>query len=358
MIKPKHGDMTKNIWQVAAGDGGRDYSEDVFLRYGVMLIGPGSLGDYRKSKDKNTEEYKEYKKTAKKTTAQFIRRFYKAAVGELVVLKHGKKAIAVGKIQSEYDFKEVFSDVDGFDLRHCRRVEWTKLRRKKPIPSLTRARFCGVKKADDDVDRLWNKGKRKKSAKKIPPDPEKVSDKELVDSLAVKVWGRRNAKLIADAILRLRRLAEWYGENDEDYDVKEHEARTFLVVPLIMSLGWVEENVKIEWHNMDIVLFDRPYSQRSKPVVIIETKRLWHGLDASDQATNYAKKHRTCKKLVITDGIRYKLYTRAKRGKKWPLSAYLNLLTPTRKHPYDPDVGGAVSFLTKMFQRRQSNRRV
>ena len=33
-----------NYWQVAAGDGGRDYSE-VFLKYGVMLIGLGETWD-------------------------------------------------------------------------------------------------------------------------------------------------------------------------------------------------------------------------------------------------------------------------------------------------------------------------
>jgi len=39
MKKPKHEDKTANIWQVKAGDGKRDYS-DVFLQFGVMLIGP------------------------------------------------------------------------------------------------------------------------------------------------------------------------------------------------------------------------------------------------------------------------------------------------------------------------------
>jgi len=39
-----------NYWQVAAGDGRRDYSE-VFLNYGVIRIGPGDPGDYFKNKD-------------------------------------------------------------------------------------------------------------------------------------------------------------------------------------------------------------------------------------------------------------------------------------------------------------------
>lgn len=33
------------IWQIAAGDGNR-YYDDVFLKYGVILVGPGSEGEY------------------------------------------------------------------------------------------------------------------------------------------------------------------------------------------------------------------------------------------------------------------------------------------------------------------------
>ncbi len=41
-----------NIWQIKAGDSTRDYSE-VFIHYGVMLIGSGEYGDYRKSENKD-----------------------------------------------------------------------------------------------------------------------------------------------------------------------------------------------------------------------------------------------------------------------------------------------------------------
>ena len=44
-------------WQVAAGDGQRDYSE-IFLKNGVMLIGPGDPGDYFKNKEYYTDVYR------------------------------------------------------------------------------------------------------------------------------------------------------------------------------------------------------------------------------------------------------------------------------------------------------------
>lgn len=37
------------IWQVAAGDGSKNYA-DIFLQFGVILVGPGSEGDYFKNR--------------------------------------------------------------------------------------------------------------------------------------------------------------------------------------------------------------------------------------------------------------------------------------------------------------------
>ena len=45
-----------NYWQVAAGEGARDYS-DVFLRYGVILMGAGNPGSFLE----HPEHYKGHK---------------------------------------------------------------------------------------------------------------------------------------------------------------------------------------------------------------------------------------------------------------------------------------------------------
>ena len=344
MIKPKHEDKTENIWQVKAGDGKRDYS-DVFLQFGVMLIGPGTeSSDYRKNKHK----YKNHRP---------LRQFAdEASENDLVVLNvpWGTKwaAKAVGKIRSAYSFEPVFSEVEYFELQHCRRIEWKELTRVTPIRGLGRGGsfFSHVnnEEARKEVERLWEEGKLNEPDK-IPLDPEEISSDELIDSLTAKGLPREKAKHIAVETQRLKDLANWYYHND-DYDVGEHEARTFLVVPLIKSLGWDEKHVKIEWEHKDVVLFDKPYSPRSKPLILIESKRLWDALgdDPEQQAKKYTESNRTCDRLVITDGIRYKLFTKPTRFGKWVFSHYLNLLAPKRVHPYKPEVGGAVSFLLKM----------
>ena len=121
-----------NIWQIKAGDSTRDYSE-VFIHYGVMLIGSGEYGDYRKSENKDKYEHREYQ--------QF---FNEASNGDLVVLKRaceGTKweAVAVGMITLEYLYVPAFSDVEGFDLRHCRQVKWKEPSHMKSVRGLGRS---------------------------------------------------------------------------------------------------------------------------------------------------------------------------------------------------------------------------
>lgn len=332
------------IWQVAAGDGSRDYA-DVFLRFGVILVGPGSEGNYFSNKDAyNNLESWAYR--------PFISPFAEeVAKGDLVVLKrpsgYNWEIIAVGEVVSEYLFKDVFGDVDGWDLQHCRQVEWKTPASQTIISGLRRGTLVGVNhpNAVAGVEQVWSAG-NKMTAIPIPDEPEEISVDQLIDSLMVEGLSGQSAELIANTIWRLRRVAKWYSSHGSD--VGEHEIRTFLIVPLLTSLGWAEQKVKIEWNNIDVALFDAPYSKHSKPLIIIESKRLWDGLRyAPDQAASYATAYPACDRFIVSDGIRYKLFKRS--GDQWQYSAYMNLLAPKRVHPYEPGVDGAVSFFLNVI---------
>lgn len=67
-----------NYWQVAAGEGARDYSS-VFLQFGIMLIGAGDPGPYFSNK--------EYYKGHRNWRAQVVRFAEKVTKGDIVVLK-------------------------------------------------------------------------------------------------------------------------------------------------------------------------------------------------------------------------------------------------------------------------------
>ena len=77
-------------WQVGAGyggesGGGRNYS-DVFLDYGVMLIGPGEYGDYR--------EQRPQLRAGKGRMREVIRFVEGVKVGDVVALKRPYGAVS------------------------------------------------------------------------------------------------------------------------------------------------------------------------------------------------------------------------------------------------------------------------
>ena len=336
-----------SIWQVAAGDGSRDYS-DVFLKFGVILVGPGSEGSYLANKDTyNNNENWAYR--------PFIQPFAEGVrVGDLVVLKRPKgdqwEIIAVGEVTSDYLHQEVFGDVEGWDLQHCRQVRWKTPNAPTIIPGLTRGTLKRVNQEQtiNTIEQIWSSGQNFPSLP-IPPEPETITVDEVIESLIVDGLPGQSAEHITNTIWRLRRMAKYYQEHGAD--VGEHEIRTFLIVPLLMSLGWAEQRVKIEWLNMDVVLFDTPYKKdSSKPLVIIESKRLFDGLRyAPDQATKYALSYPSCIRFVVSDGIRYKLFLR--EGEQWRHAAYMSLTAPKRSHPYEQGVEGAVAFFRSMIPR-------
>ena len=124
-----------NYWQVAAGDGGRNYS-DVFLKYGVMLMGSGDPGNYFENEKYYQHEYKPNDVTA----------FAKQVKdGDIVALKRpvGKKweVIAVGTVNGDYEYLSIFDDVEGWDIQHCRSIDWVKPNNDVKINGLTRGTF-------------------------------------------------------------------------------------------------------------------------------------------------------------------------------------------------------------------------
>jgi hypothetical protein len=152
-----------------------------------------------------------------------------------------------------------------------------------------------------------------------------------------------DAENFAQTINRIRRLVNWYRKNR--VDASEHETRTFLIIPLLLALGWTEQKLKIEWNKIDIAFFEKPYIQNSSSntcISILESKKLWDGLSyAKSQAQTYATKYPESNRMIVSDGCCYKLFKR--EGISWNdhPSAYLNILKPKHRHPFNLDIGGA-----------------
>jgi len=326
-------------WYIADGDGRRAYS-DVFLNFGVMLLGPGDSGNYFENQTAYHDE-------------NYVRWFVEdVRPGDIVILKHGVKSIiAAGTVderEDSYEHFEVFSDVEGFSLQHGRYVTWHKDEKQEHVDlNLPRDRLCQCQKPGiQAIARRIIKENKPERPEKIPPPAKKVDDEELTKHLIEQGLSSGQAEDVVRAFWRVRRLGRWYEDQDEQ--VSEHETRTFLVTPLILALGWSEQRLKIEWKRIDIAFFETNYSHNLHPTMILESKRLDEPLGgASEQVKQYSVKFPDCNKLVASNGIRYLSFE--KDNGRWQAKAYLNLLDLRYRHPYLTHVRGAPDLLTQLL---------
>ena len=124
----------KKIWQHAAGDTDRNYV-DICLKWDVILNGPGYAGKLPECKIKLLADgWKSRKITG------LLRFSEEMHDGDIVVLRLGTTDVhGVGVIVGNYEWLEQFSDVDGWDLQHVRRVRWLwkNLEKPKTFPKYT-----------------------------------------------------------------------------------------------------------------------------------------------------------------------------------------------------------------------------
>ncbi|MGA8088301.1 MAG: hypothetical protein WCA10_13410 [Terracidiphilus sp.] len=154
---------------------------------------------------------------------------------------------------------------------------------------------------------------------------------------------------------RIRLLVNYYVDCQYPSDIREHEALTFLIVPLLIALGWAEHQPKIELGvsggRVDIAGFRRPFIRKpggacnlDDCTLIVESKGFSQGLTyASVQGQTYANQFPNCKIVLMSNGFCYKAYSRSEDGFSNKPTAYLNLLSPTETYPLDPtNVEGAL----------------
>lgn len=288
--------------------------------------------------------------------------------GHVAILKRGAQRgsiIAAGIVgnacgwvdderEDGYFWSEIFGNVQGFNLQHGRYVTWHRPKDAIQIKGLPRGTLVHVH--NSDVQRMAEriiKDTDPITPEKIPPPANSVKDEELVKHLIEHGLSSGQAEDVIRAFMRVRRLGGWYEDHWEERaeageDISEHETRTFLIVPLILALGWPEQRLKIEWNKIDIAFFETNYRPGDSPTMILESKKLYHPLlGAEKQAKEYAKKYPSCKKFVVSNGIRYLLFEEDK--KEWTPKTYLNLLKLEDRHPYLVEIKGAPELLTQLL---------
>ena len=281
---------TPAVWQVSGGPSDRPYAE-VFLGYGVALIGPGENGPWR---------------PGGLDASAFVRRFAEELQpGDLVLLRTAIRTVAaVGIVAGAYDFLEPFDDVNGWDLRHARRVRWGQLADpyhfEFPVFGANPPRVSRVQN-DNAVDfarRFVDSGLTHWQEKPLPALPKTEPPLEEVP------------EVLRDVVGIARDLAGLYGDPDRLGDPpSEDEMVAHFVIPVLRSLGWRPEQIAVEWRRIDVALFDTLPRAPETCRFVVEAKRLGTGLEgARQQAQDYVTQLGVVRDVVVTDGFRYRAF--------------------------------------------------
>jgi hypothetical protein len=314
--------MSRNYWQIAAGSQGRDYA-DYFLRTGMAFVGGESQ----------------------------IAAMAEVQLGDIVVLKSGlSQIVAAGEVveregsHSGNGDKDWLRDFDGWDLPAYCYVRWHLPPTPVETSGLTRSTITQLPQAHHRTlaDDVLSSLQAPEGQEPKPTNP--VRDDEILEFLISEGLRPGTADELTNTMRRIRLLAEYYQHNVEWTEVREHETRTFLIVPLLLSLGWAEQQMRIELPaaggRADLVCFSKPaHLSDSECVLILESKGFSSGLDyAPEQARRYAEDFPSCRVVIVSNGFCYKSYRRLETGgfSDRP-SAYFNISGPRDKYPLDPD---------------------
>ncbi len=309
-----------NIWQIATGEYGRDYSS-LFLDHDIMILGPSENGNALE----NAQDY--WDGIPNSQCSQVWNFAHQPFPGDFVLMRYNKEVIAIGVIPNEsetenqYTFQKQFGCVYGWDLCHTRRVKWMNkdipvivvniFSERKQQPSFTRVHDETIKQILLDLDySLFER-----PLKDLPQIDFRIyTDEELGIELFKHGVSNKNIEDIIKALNQADRLLNWYwsGEKNVGRRPTEHEIVSHIILPIFLGLGWSHQQIAVEWNKVDVAFFKKTPTNAANCIMIIEAKGLGFSLGAIlDQPTNYIKNLglENVKLIVTTDGAEVFVYS-------------------------------------------------
>lgn len=287
--------MNRSVWQIAAATGGRSYAA-TFLKHGVALTGPGETGPWGEGRVEERE------------AGRLLRMFAEAVHdGDVFLLKTGLSRIrAVGIVAAGYEFLEPFDDVNGWDLRHARRVRWCELPGEYD--------FGGALLGSVPFCRARNRGVLEYVRTFLNSPPTHWQTAPLPALPAVEPEMEEAPAPIQGIVALVRDLFPVYQDRDRFGErPTERELVAHLVVPFLRALGWPPEQIAVEWGSIDVALFRALPRAAGTCHLVIEAKRLGAGVEgALAQGRRYVERLEMPLDVAVTDGVRYRLYSCAK----------------------------------------------
>ena len=298
----------RTIWQLSGGPASRSYA-DVFVRHAIGLLGPGDPGRWHA--ERSDEDF----------DGSFVRRFAcEMKVGDVVLLRTGLSKIrAVGVVAGDYEYRNQFDDVNGWDLQHARRIRWCELPVEYEFGSsvfgANPPRFSGVGSEEvvDFARRFVVSPPTYWQEAALPALP---AEEPMLDEPPEAL---RNVVAEVNDLYPLLWDRERFGDHPTEDELVAH-----FVVPLLRALGWPPERISVKWRYIDVAPFTALPRTPENCRLVIEAKRLGAGVEgALEQAKAYVQALGTPRDIVVTDGVRYRLYAAAQ---DFAPAAYANLV--------------------------------
>lgn len=298
----------RSFWQIGGGPAERSYASE-FLRHGVGLIGPGDPGKWTADRDDQDFECGSVRHLASEVN-----------VGDVFVLRSGNTRIqGIGIVGSDYMYLDQFDDVNGWDLQHARRVHWYPLPQEhdfgRPVFGANPRRLSRIGNPEvvQFAERFVNSAPTEWQTATLPQLPPEAHAMDAVPPELADV-----VSLVQDLGCGLYWDRQRFGEHPG-----EDEIIANLVVPFLRALGWPPELIAIKWRYIDLALFRQLPRTPENCALIVEAKQLGAGVEgAVEQARGYACTSNIACDLVVTDGVRYRMYD---HSDEYRSVAYANL---------------------------------
>jgi hypothetical protein len=359
------------VWQIAAGDAGRDFSW-LCRKHDLMFEGPGRYGPYEKELYRKVVDRGEFSAFKIGCIGAFCE---DVKPGDIVLLRRGHRVVAIGQVpdpdEEGYRHDETLDDVYGWDLCHTRRVIWQEqldqelkalqadallFGGRKQIPMFTQVKDPDIL---GPIQGLIGKCVQRPLKPRPEPLPLPLSLEELGQALFAKGLSNSAVDQVLSAIERQRRLLQWYHMfGKESGRPDEQEVVAYMVLPMLLSLGWSEQLLAVQWHKVDLAGFSGTPTTPERCVLVCEAKRPVHGLrGVLTQAAEYVEdlSLAECRKILLTQGGRFYLHRRRPDG-TWEdePSGYVNV-EKIRTNHIAPANADAVETLMALTPSRSSS---
>jgi hypothetical protein len=306
-----------NVWQIAAGEPGRDYRE-LFLDHDIMIMGPSERGEVKSNN---------YAIGPAHSPQRQVHHFANdPKPGDRVLMRLAHEVIAVGQIPAEpehqYYFDTTYNCVYGWHLGHRRRVIWAEgyklgeladvYRKAFQKPTFTQVHEQGILKIVRNIESTYFE----RSLKELPNvDTSTYTDDDLGNKLFQAGISNKNITDIIIALNQAERLCSWYSKKAKSGRIpSESEVITHIILPILLGLGWSHQQIAVEWNHVDIAFFKQMPSKSENCIMILEAKD-WGSplINTLEQPKKYIDnlKLKNVKHILTADGENLYMYEKS-----------------------------------------------